>query len=154
MDQLMAVIVLDNEGAGGIRVDRRKILTEVRVERTGAAGIEAEVFLFGFSLVSVRHTDPPVRRQLGHRALALGERQAREERGQSDAELTIALAHEEHVILRAVVAVHVVDDPSAGQTRQIGFGRIVRHSFAPFPHDVRAYPGQTLRHTHMHRRRG
>ena len=45
MDQLMAVIVLDNEGAGGIRVDRRKILTEVRVERTGAAGIEAEVFL-------------------------------------------------------------------------------------------------------------
>ena len=41
MDQLMAVIVLDNEGAGGIRVDRRKILTEVRVERTGAAGIEA-----------------------------------------------------------------------------------------------------------------
>ena len=66
-------------------------------------------------------------------------------------ELTIALAHEEHVVLRAVVAVHVVDDPSAGQTRQIGFGRIVRHSFAPFPHDVRAYPGQTLRHTHMHR---
>ena len=48
MDQLMAVIVLDNEGAGGIRVDRRKILTEVRVERTGDAGIEAEVFLFGF----------------------------------------------------------------------------------------------------------
>ena len=31
MNQLMAVIVLDNEGAGGIRVDRRKILTEVRV---------------------------------------------------------------------------------------------------------------------------
>ena len=66
-------------------------------------------------------------------------------------ELTIALAHEEHVVLRAVVAVHVVDDPSAGQTRQIGFGRIVRHSFAPFPHDVRACPGQTFRHTHMHR---
>ena len=74
--------------------------------------------------------------------------------GQSHAELTIALAHEEHVVLRAVVAVHVVDDPSAGQTRQIGFGRIVRHSFAPFPHDVRADPGQTFRHTHMHRRRG
>jgi len=46
-------------------------------------------------------------------------------------ELTIVLAHEEHVVLRAVVAVHVVDDPSAGQTRQIGFGRIVRRIVRP-----------------------
>ena len=46
-------------------------------------------------------------------------------------ELTIVLAHEEHVVLRAVVAVHVVDDPPAGQTCQIGFGRIVRRIVRP-----------------------
>ena len=87
---------------------------------------------FGRGLpVSPVDSYPPFRWQWWYRPLVFGECQAREDRGQSDAELAIVLAHEEHVVLRAVVAVHVVDDPSAGQTRQIGFGRIVRRIVRP-----------------------
>ena len=57
-------------------------------------------------LVSPGYLQPPFRWQRWYRPLALGERQCGQHGRQSDAELTIALAHEEHVVLRAVVAVH------------------------------------------------
>ena len=65
-----------------------------------------------------------------------GEREHGKHRGQSHAVLEAALQQKEHVVLRAVVAIHMVDDRLARQTRTLHLVDILRHASAPYYHSL------------------